>query len=213
MPAVSTCTRASAVSTRVRTVRTSATASGTESPSNQQQPIIRPLERRARMPERTGGRGQRRAALRSDCRRLGGGTSTANEGRPHWLSRAADDGLRLACQVGLVESESVRGHHCPVGDHLVARRHTNEIPATTRSTGTRRSTPSRTTTAVGATSEPADRARAWSGISWNDPIAMFETRIPRNSASFHDPKAIVSTPNRRRIPFGTVSVLARTMLA
>jgi hypothetical protein len=42
---------------------------------------------------------------------------------------------------------------------------------------------------------------------------MFETRIPRNSASFHDPNAIVRTPNRRRIPFGIVSVLARTMLA
>ena len=42
---------------------------------------------------------------------------------------------------------------------------------------------------------------------------MFETRIPRNSASRHDPNVIVSTPNRNRIPFGTVSVLARTMLA
>jgi hypothetical protein len=42
---------------------------------------------------------------------------------------------------------------------------------------------------------------------------MFATRIPRKSASFHDPKAIVRTPNRSRIPFGIVSVLARTMLA
>jgi hypothetical protein len=49
-------------------------------------------------------------------------------------------------------------------------------------------------------------------ISWNDPIAMFETRMPRKSASFHDPKVIVSTPKKRRIPFGTFSVLARTML-
>ena len=42
---------------------------------------------------------------------------------------------------------------------------------------------------------------------------MFETRIPRNSASFHDPSVIVSTPNKKRIPLGTFSVLARTMLA
>jgi hypothetical protein len=42
---------------------------------------------------------------------------------------------------------------------------------------------------------------------------MFEIRIPRKSASFHDPKPIVSTPKRRRIPFGIVRVLARTILA
>jgi hypothetical protein len=34
-----------------------------------------------------------------------------------------------------------------------------------------------------------------------------------NSASFHDPKVIVNTPNRKRIPFGMFSVLARMMLA
>jgi hypothetical protein len=39
---------------------------------------------------------------------------------------------------------------------------------------------------------------------------MFETRIPTNSASFHEPKVIVSTPKTNRIPFGIVSVLART---
>lgn len=42
---------------------------------------------------------------------------------------------------------------------------------------------------------------------------MFETRIPRNNASRHDPKVIVSTPKQNRIPLGIVSVLARTMLA
>ena len=42
---------------------------------------------------------------------------------------------------------------------------------------------------------------------------MFAIRIPRKSASFHEPKLIVSTPNSKRIPFGIVSVLARTMLA
>jgi hypothetical protein len=50
-------------------------------------------------------------------------------------------------------------------------------------------------------------------ISWNDPIAMFEIRIPRNSASRHDPKVIVRTPKKSRIPFGMFSVLARMMLA
>jgi hypothetical protein len=41
---------------------------------------------------------------------------------------------------------------------------------------------------------------------------MFETRIPTNSASFHDPNVIVSAPKRARIAFGMFSVLARTML-
>lgn len=50
-------------------------------------------------------------------------------------------------------------------------------------------------------------------ISWNDPIAMFEIRIPRNSASRHDPNVIVRTPKKSRIPFGMFSVLARMMLA
>ena len=42
---------------------------------------------------------------------------------------------------------------------------------------------------------------------------MFETRMPRNRASRHDPNVIVSTPNTSRIPFGTVTVFARRMLA
>jgi len=42
---------------------------------------------------------------------------------------------------------------------------------------------------------------------------MFESRIPTNRASFHEPKLIVRTPKTNRIPFGIVSVLARTMLA
>jgi hypothetical protein len=41
---------------------------------------------------------------------------------------------------------------------------------------------------------------------------MFATRIPTKSASFHEPKPIVSAPKTKRIPFGIVSVLARTML-
>jgi hypothetical protein len=50
-------------------------------------------------------------------------------------------------------------------------------------------------------------------ISWNEPIAMFEIRIPTKSASFHEPNAIVSTPKKNRIPFGMFSVFARMMLA
>ena len=42
---------------------------------------------------------------------------------------------------------------------------------------------------------------------------MFEIRIPRNRASRHEPNVIVSTPNASRIPFGTVTVFARRMLA
>jgi hypothetical protein len=50
-------------------------------------------------------------------------------------------------------------------------------------------------------------------ISWNDPIAMFEIRMPRKSASRHDPNVIVRTPKKNRIPLGMFSVLARMMLA
>ncbi len=50
-------------------------------------------------------------------------------------------------------------------------------------------------------------------ISWNDPIATFASRIPRKSASFHDPKVTVRTPKEKRIPLGTLTVLARRMLA
>ena len=84
---------------------------------------------------------------------------------------------------------------------------------TTWWTGTRRSFPSRRTTASGATRAASRSSARFERISWNDPIATFETRIPRKSASFHDPKASVSTPKKARIPFGMLSVLARTMLA
>jgi hypothetical protein len=44
-------------------------------------------------------------------------------------------------------------------------------------------------------------------------MPTFATRIPTNSASFHEPNVIVRTPNAKRIPFGIVRVLARMMLA
>jgi hypothetical protein len=86
-------------------------------------------------------------------------------------------------------------------------------PTTTSSTGRRRSTPSRTTSASGATSAASRSSARLERISWNEPIATFDTRIPRKSASRHDAKAIVSTPKNRRIPFGMLSVFARMMLA
>jgi hypothetical protein len=49
-------------------------------------------------------------------------------------------------------------------------------------------------------------------ISWNEPIPMFEIRIPTNSASRQEPNAIVRQPKTNRIAFGMFSVLARTML-
>jgi hypothetical protein len=42
---------------------------------------------------------------------------------------------------------------------------------------------------------------------------MFETRIPRKSASRQDPKVIVNTPNNSRMAFGIVKAFARMMLA
>jgi hypothetical protein len=42
---------------------------------------------------------------------------------------------------------------------------------------------------------------------------MFETRMPRKSASCHAPNASVSRPKANRMPFGMFSVFATTMLA
>jgi hypothetical protein len=69
------------------------------------------------------------------------------------------------------------------------------------------------TTASGATRAARRSSARFDRISWNEPMTMLATRIPRKSASRHDPKAIVRTPNRSRIPFGIVTVLARMMLA
>ena len=156
-----------------------------------------------------------RAAVRADRRRLEERRALDRErARPHRLARPAHDRLGLAGQVGLVQGEPVRRHHGAVGDHLVAGRQAHEVARRRPGRpGTRRSTPSRTTTASGATSAASRSSARLERISWNDPIAMFETRIPRNSASCHDPNVIVSTPKTSRIPFGMFSVLARTMLA
>jgi hypothetical protein len=48
-------------------------------------------------------------------------------------------------------------------------------------------------------------------ISWKDPIATLETRMPRKSASCHSPNPSVSAPKNARIPFGMLIVLARTI--
>jgi hypothetical protein len=44
-------------------------------------------------------------------------------------------------------------------------------------------------------------------------MTMLATRMPTKSASFQEAKAIVRAPKKKRIAFGTFSVLARTMLA
>ena len=58
----------------------------------------------------------------------------------------------------------------------------------------------------------AGRGPASSGSPGTTRSRCSTTRIPRNRASFHDPNVSVRTPNTNRIPFGTFSVLARTML-
>jgi hypothetical protein len=72
--------------------------------------------------------------------------------------------------------------------------------------------PSRTTVASGATRAASRSSARLERISWNDPIAMFATRIPTKSASFHEANVIVRTPKKNRIAFGMFSELARTML-
>ena len=177
------------------------------------------------MARSSGERGWRnaRAVAVSRAARLSGPTavasnsaapSTANEpdqtGSPGPRTTGSDSPVRLASS----SASPSAAHHRPVGDHLVAGRQPHEIAdhhLVDRHAGGRR--PSRTTTASGATSAASRSSARLERISWNDPIAMFATRIPRKSASFHDPNAIVSTPKTSRIPFGIVSVLARTMLA
>jgi hypothetical protein len=69
------------------------------------------------------------------------------------------------------------------------------------------------TTACGATSAASRSSERLERISWNDPMPTFAIRIPRKSASFHEPNVMVRTPKRSRIPFGIVRVFARMMLA
>ena len=139
--------------------------------------------------------------------------STANEpdhtGSPAARTTSSDSPVRLA-------SSSAR----PSADTTVPSATTwspaasrTRSPTITCSTGTRRSAPSRTTTASGATSAASRSSARLERISWNDPIAIFETRIPTNNASRHDPNVIVSTAKNSRIPLGTVTVFARMMLA
>ena len=71
IPAVINETRSAAVSTRLKAVATSATASGIEREQSQQKPVVGPLERGPGMPERASGGGQARSpAVRPDRRCL-----------------------------------------------------------------------------------------------------------------------------------------------
>ena len=137
-------------------------------------------------------------------------TSPTTRARPRPRTTGSDSPVRLASSSASPSAPTTR----PVGDDLVARPPAapgRRRPPVDAAPGGRR--PSRTTTASGATSAASRSSARLERTSWKDPIAMFETRIPRNSASRHDSNAIVSTPNTNRIPLGIVSVLARTMLA
>ena len=68
------------------------------------------------------------------------------------------------------------------------------------------------TTASGETRAASRSSASFERISWNEPIPMFETRIPRKSASRHEANAIVRQPKTKRIAFGVLSVFALTML-
>ena len=218
IPAVSTCTRSAAgPDAGERRDGEPDRERDREREQPEQEPVVRPLERRARVPERTGGRGQLlRAAVgrRPPSPRRRAAPSTTNEPDHTGSPGAADDGLRLAGQVGLVEREALRRDHRPVGDDLVAGRQPQQIAHHHAwSTGTRRSPRPARPPPRARPAPPAGRARASTGSPGTTRSRCSTTRIPRKSASFHDPNAIVRTPNTNRIPFGIVSVLARTMLA
>ena len=131
IPAVRACTRALAVSTRVRTESVRPSVSGTVSASSS--------SRSRSFARSSGERGWRNArAVGVSCAaRLSGPTAVASNergaldrerARPHRLARAAHRGLGLARQVGLVQGEPVGRHHRPVGDDLIAGRQAHEVP-------------------------------------------------------------------------------------
>jgi hypothetical protein len=64
------------------------------------------------------------------------------------------------------------------------------------------------TVAVGATSAASLSSARLARTSWNVPIDVFATRMPRNSASLGLPNAIVIAPKIARIRLKTVNVLA-----
>ena len=114
-----------------RTETASPTASGTrEREQPQQQPVVGPLERRARVAERARGGGQpRRPALRADRRRLERAprprrrTSPTRPARPAPRTTGSDSPVRLASSSASPSADT----HRPVGDHLVAGRQTHEV--------------------------------------------------------------------------------------
>ncbi len=64
------------------------------------------------------------------------------------------------------------------------------------------------TVTVGATSAASLSSARLARTSWNVPIDVFATRIPRNRASFGFPNAMVITPKIARIRLKTVNVFA-----
>ena len=215
MPAVSACTRAEVVSGWANTDAVRPITNGTESATSHSRSRSLALS--------SGERGCRKArAVAVSCSaRLSAPTAVASNSPPPSATNEPDQtrspGPRTTSSDSPVRLDSSSASasaavRVPSATTWSPAERRTRSPATTWSTGTRRSTPPLTTTASGATSA-ARRSRArFDRISWKDPIAMFETRIPRNRASRHDANTIVTTPKTSRIALGIVRVLARTML-
>ena len=94
-----------------------------------EEPVDRPLERRARMAELAGRpRDPPRVAVRPDRGDLERSGALEHErARPHLLARRPLDGARLAGQDRLVEPEPGRVDERAVGDDLIARREPHEV--------------------------------------------------------------------------------------
>ena len=133
--------------------------------------------------------------------------------RTHRISLVAQYELRLAGEVGLTEGDPSADTSVPSATIWSPAATRTASPTTTSSTGTRTSLPSRTTTALGATNAASRSSSRLERISWNEPIAMFATTIPRNSASRHESNTSVMIAKTTRITFGMVNAFARTMLA
>ena len=140
--------------------------------------------------------------------------STANEPDQTGSPGATDHRFGLAGEVGLVQGEPVSGNDDSVGDHLVARRQPHEV----------------------ADDDPLDGQPPIDSVADDHCLGCDQRGKPverplgadllegaDRDVRDQDPeeervlpglrRSSVSTPKTSRIPFGMVSVLARTMLA
>ena len=75
--------------------------------------------------------------------------STAKEPDHTGIPGASHRQLRFAGQIRLIQGEPIPGRQLPIRDHLIAAGQLDQFAHYPSSTGTRRSFPSRTTTASG----------------------------------------------------------------